>query len=1857
MDAIDSNTLITNGVRLRTDPDNPATRTFLAPNENTSLYFRVTASPIPPPNETLGTRSHTRWIEIKAEDNEAPTVSATASGYYADRNLSTTLSGTVAGTINVYLKVMLSEQVRYVRSDTDTARPEIFHKVGSATARQFDMVGETQTLQSGDCKRRNRNDSREFHCLYSTTPSDIGDFTFEVGTGTQDDVGNALASRYTHTTTLALVADTGAPRVVADRSGYYADVRLARPLSEARACNPIYTKVRFNEAMTHSVGKGAAALPEIFYRIGTQAPVQYDIIGDATRLTNGSCKRADAIDAREYHCLYTVSTKDRGALRFEVGTRTEDGTGNAIAQRHVHGTTPELNDSTGSDAGRELAADGEITAGEGDRYFFTRDDFNFMGNPEEFRSVLITSLPHEGRGWLWANGWLLQPRHLPLKMRTDAFESESILYIAPGGRNGERFATFTFDVEHNAGLASVCSASSYTMTVNVAPREEEPVVDGDNVLVSTLGQQTYPVAHEVDATRSVAQPLTTAMDGPARDLGGIVVHIAEPSTATPDFDLYTAVEGGSHGLPMPGVKITDLEGSVSTAGLQTFTPASAVDLAAGTTYFVVFRASGGSIKLASTASKHDDDGFTHVTIDRYARAGPWGEWTRPTTRLRAKMALLDEVFEFSVEADPPTVEGTPVLSGAGEDGTWSEGETVRVALSFSESVDVDTSAGTPSVGIDLGAAGTTETERSAEYESGSGTSTLTFAYTLVAGDGSHTSMAVTPDSLALGGGTIRSSESGLNALLGHVGAAAMGSNARSTGPQANFHNVPENHDGETPFTLTVAFGGAPDGLSPKRDAGSTFEVEGGAITKSRQAPGQSSGTWELTVRPSGTGGVTLRVPARSCGEAHAVCINGRALPEAAEVTIAGMQGTDNAITAQVTAASASHDGSASFEIEFEFSHAPRSLSYRTVRDDLFDVTGGRIANASRLTRGESLGWRLTVQPDGNGAVTIDARATSDCEAAYAVCDAEGRMFDGGLEHTVPGPASEPESETLPVVSIAAGETPVNEGTDLSFTLSRTGSTDDALTVNVTVSESGDVLAGAPPTSATFAAGSATATLSVATVDDETEEDASTVTATLAAGSDYAVDSDAGAAEGQVESEDLAPITARFTKVVDEHGGSGTFLLRFAFSHEPAGYSYKTVHNHLFDVTGGAIERARRLVQGSNLGWELRVAPSGFGEVALSARATTDCAAAHAACDAVGRKFDGNLSATIAGPPTLSVADATVEEAEGATLDFAVTLSRAVTETVTVGYATSNGSATAGSDYTETTGTLTFAAHETSKTMSVPVLDDAHDEGAETMTFTLSSPSPERVKLDEASAEGTITNNGRMPQAWTARFGRTVAEQAMEAVEGRFTAPRAPGRSGRIAGLSLAALTGEAEAHDADTEDGVETLSDWLAGEDTREPEARTLTGRELLTGSSFAMTGGSADAGFASFWGRGAVTRFDGRQREMTLDGEVSNAMLGADFSRDALVAGLMVSHARGAGDYRSPAGDGEVESTLTALFPYARIEASERLALWGMAGYGAGTLTLTPEGEPALRPDLSLLMGAVGARGVLAGEEGGSMLALKGDAMATRTSTEAVSSSNGGNLAASDADVTRVRLALEGAHPVGLGASAVLTPSLELGVRHDGGDAETGFGTDIGAGLALSDPTRGLSSEIRVRGLLTHEAKGFEAHGLSGTFSFDPRPGDDRGLSLSLTQTMGEPATGGAHALLERTTLAGLGSEDGALDARRLDAGIGYGFDAFDGRYTATPHLGLALGNAGRELRLGWRLAERVSSGLAFELAVQATRREPAGGEADPEHGIALGASWKLIGKGTESLELRLEAARRDVTSDDTETEHSIGVRLGARW
>ena len=636
---------------------------------------------------------------------------------------------------------------------------------------------------------------------------------------------------------------------------------------------------------------------------------------------------------------------------------------------------------------------------------------------------------------------------------------------------------------------------------------------------------------------------------------------------------------------------------------------------------------------------------------------------------------------------------------------------------------------------------------------------------------------------------------------------------------------------------------------------------------------------------------------------------------------------------------------------------------------------------------------------------------------------------------------------------------------------------------------------------------------------------------------------------------------------------------------------------------------------------------------------------------------------------LSVSDASAEEAEGASLNFTVTLSQALSEMVTVNYRTSDGTARAGSDYRATSGWLYFGPGQTEKTVTVPVLDDELDEGSETLTLTVWNRSPQHMSVADPTGTRTIFNTDRMPKAWIARFGRTVAEQVLDAVDARMRARPEPGGEARLAGqrIGVGPLFGAAPGGDETSgrartwewesvaPSAARDLADRLnggadparqgLGSRPRSPGyGQTAAERDLLPGSSFSLTAETDGKGFVSIWGRGAMTRFSGREPapskaggDLSVDGEVASGLLGADWTRGRWTTGLLVTHSLGEGGYRAAGGPGSgsgtggtVTSTLTGVWPWVRHAVSARLSVWGVAGYGEGSLTLDPEDADgarteAIRTGLDLTMAAFGLRGVLVKtpETGGIELAVRTDAMGVRIRSAAVRGSSG-NLAAVTAETTRLRLGLEGSWPVRLADGSMLTPSVEIGMRRDGGDAETGFGADIGAGLAWADPKRGLGAELHGRGLLTHESKGFRQRGLAGSFSWAPVAGD-RGPRLRLTQTLGVSAHGSANAPLGHTTPAGLAANDPGLGSgaggdelrqRRLEARFSYGFAAFDDRFTSTPEIAVGLSNAGRDYSLGWRLARGAGGpdGSALELAVEARRRESTANRRMPsEHALGL--------------------------------------------
>ena len=549
--------------------------------------------------------------------------------------------------------------------------------------------------------------------------------------------------------------------------------------------------------------------------------------------------------------------------------------------------------------------------------------------------------------------------------------------------------------------------------------------------------------------------------------------------------------------------------------------------------------------------------------------------------------------------------------------------------------------------------------------------------------------------------------------------------------------------------------------------------------------------------------------------------------------------------------------------------------------------------------------------------------------------------------------------------------------------------------------------------------------------------------------------------------------------------------------------------HAFTVTGGSIEAVRpaRDSRGEFLAneWAVRVVPASEEPVTISAVVDLACDEPGAICTIDDRPLTEAPSVTVHRiEQALSVADAEVGEGPGAVLVFEVTLARAADHPVTVDYATADGTATAGEDYEAVSGTLSFETGQTTATVQVPVLDDSHDEGEETLTLVLTNAS--NARIHDGEALGIIVNSDPIPSAWLSRFGRAASDHVAQAVARRLE--RGPSEEHlKVGGLRLDRLFTSFSDPDAGRAASASMHLDldplasgamqphpglWAAsGSGSRNTQSAGGLGAGTLssmpTGSSFFYTHGeSEDASSAPLtaWGETASTRFKGSEGSLSLDGEVTTAMRGLDKRYGRWLVGSTLSYSEGEGGYQDSAAlGGSMESTLTSLNPYAHFELNETTSLWGVFGYGSGSLRVTPEGaESAIETGLSNRMAAFGGRGLLSvrtGDAGRFELALRSDALVTRTDSDAVRGLTGAQGATS-----RVRLMIEGSGSMPLSTGGVLKPSLEAGLRYDGGDAETGAGIELGGGLGYA--AGNLSFEVNARALVAHEDTEYEEWGFS---------------------------------------------------------------------------------------------------------------------------------------------------------------------------
>lgn len=740
-----------------------------------------------------------------------------------------------------------------------------------------------------------------------------------------------------------------------------------------------------------------------------------------------------------------------------------------------------------------------------------------------------------------------------------------------------------------------------------------------------------------------------------------------------------------------------------------------------------------------------------------------------------------------------------------------------------------------------------------------------------------------------------------------------------------------------------------------------------------------------------------------------------------------------------------------------------------------------------------------------------------------------------------------------------------------------------------------------------------------------------------------------------------PVTATFTDVPDEHDGTW-FEFELGFNKNVKA-GYRRIRDRAFSVTGGKVTKATRKTQGSNQHWTVRVKPDGNGDVTVTLPETTDCDDAGAICTDKGGKLNHSTTVTVLGPVGISIGDAEVDENAGAPLAFAVALSRAASSSLTIDYATSDGTATAGADYTAASGTLTIAEGESGGTIEVAVIDDDHDEGNETLTLTLSNASS--GDITDASATGTIKNQDALPKALLARFGRTAAVHIVEQVEERVNAPRAPGFDGRVAGRQINRDMGRDFAVDfvrqlgggagympnggqrfspstggstSQARVGNGTMASSLGIEPTTQPAMNNermqgmhpqgvynggmgmgVGSGRLLDGSSFALNQATA-GGVLSFWSRSAQSSFYGQDGALALNGDVRSTIFGADYAKDRMVTGVSLAHSRGLGSYAG-VDSGRMSSAVTGLYPWIGYKASEGVTVWTVAGYGAGGLMLNPGAGAPIETGLSMAMAAGGGRGELVTGKNGFALAFKADALWVGTRTDAASGP-GGNLDSTRSGGTRLRTALEGSQSMRIANRMALTPSMEIGIRQDGGDAETGRGIDLGAGLVLGDGVSGLAVDIRVRRLLVHEAEGFAENSMSVSVSYNPTPSTPLGFSARVSPAWGGDAMSGADALWGRETMSGTGGNHLlGTGGNRLDTEVGYGLP-IGTRFVGTPRLGVRTSDYGRDYRIGYAMSALEQGALNLQLGIDAERREsPVFHHQQQKH---AGADQRVIGRAS---------------------------------
>ena len=581
----------------------------------------------------------------------------------------------------------------------------------------------------------------------------------------------------------------------------------------------------------------------------------------------------------------------------------------------------------------------------------------------------------------------------------------------------------------------------------------------------------------------------------------------------------------------------------------------------------------------------------------------------------------------------------------------------------------------------------------------------------------------------------------------------------------------------------------------------------------------------------------------------------------------------------------------------------------------------------------------------------------------------------------------------------------------------------------------------------------------------------------------------------------------------------------------------------------------------------------------------------------------SVSVTVEEPekPAVSVSISDAKGMEGQKIRFEVALSAPSPGSISVNWQTHPRTAEAGIDYSSASGQLRFAQGEQTLFIQVSTSSDSTDEPDEYFTVELSGV--KNASIARATALGLIMNQGSLPSQWNARFGRAVAEHLVDAVTDRIEQDLLPGLTGTVAGAPLRSASDSYGTDYAEhcrrsaSSEGSPSVGRLLSSHcETIRIETRVLNRSELLRGTEFSFTETDTGGGNYSIWGRGFHSRFDAEGTGFVLDGTVDTAVFGIDWTDDEWRSGVALSLSDGSGrsSARNTTADA-ISSTITALTPWASIDLSDEMTVWIAASVGSGDLKIDSGNDISVETDMEMTMAAAGMHRRIIDDAAsqGFTLNLKSDVFLVRTNSKRAE-----GLRASLTEASRFRLGLQGEWSDQSANDAIFTRQLEIGVRHDDGDAEKGFGVEIAGGIGWQMPRSGIETSLSAHTLVAHGDEAFRNWGVSVQFVFDPRPTSQYGFSTRLGHDAGGSSAGGFDHLFAHGSERHAAEDLGA--SRNWYAGVAYGFAHPYQPWVLIPYLDYRQGTASAEHGFGLRImaANRREDEFSLDIRATQTRR-----------------------------------------------------------